>query len=61
MIGAKLGDGHAKYEGEYHCTVALAVKDHDFAEELGRCAAIVLGREETLQALLERENGAMGC
>jgi len=33
VIGAILGDGTANHGGDYHYTVALAVKDYDFAEE----------------------------
>ncbi|GBC72096.1 hypothetical protein HRbin02_01889 [Candidatus Calditenuaceae archaeon HR02] len=45
VIGAKLGDGYEKLEGEYRYTIVLAVKDYDFAEEFGRCAAITFGRD----------------
>ncbi|PUA31570.1 MAG: hypothetical protein B9J98_05730 [Candidatus Terraquivivens tikiterensis] len=53
-IGAALGDGYTKYEGKYHYAVALAVKDYDFAEEFGRCAAIALGREKPYKPYWDR-------
>jgi len=43
VIGAGLGDGCARYEGDHHHAAALGVKDYDFGGELGRCAAMILG------------------
>jgi len=47
VIGARLGDGFTdRDKRRYGYMVCLAVKDYDFAEEFGRCAAIALGREK---------------
>jgi len=57
VIGAGLGDGFTKYEGSYHYDVVFAVKDYDFAEEFGRCAAMALGRERPYKPYLDEDLG----
>jgi len=47
VIAAGLGDGTTKRNvRRYEYMVILAVRDYDFAEEFGRCAAIALGRKK---------------
>jgi len=47
VIGSKLGDGTTDRDAKrYDYMVILAVRDYDFAEELGRCVAIALGRKK---------------
>jgi len=58
VIAAELGDGYTKYEGKYHYAIILAVRDYDFAEEFGRCAATALGREKPYRPYWDKN---LGC
>jgi len=58
VIGARLGDGSTdRDKRRYGYMVCLAVKDYDFAEEFGRCAAIAFGREKPYRPYWDKNLG----
>jgi hypothetical protein len=62
VIGVVLGDGYvtevSRVRKHYNdVVIGLAVKDKEFAEEFGRCLGVVLGRSQSNQELINRQEG----
>lgn len=56
VIGASIGDGFTRIDKGHMYVIVLAVKDHDFAETYGKCAATAVGRDKPYKPSWDRHS-----